>query len=84
MAVAEIALNLNVSIENIMGDHTEFGNTAGIEQSISRTFQALPKNHLGRLAPRAVRFIAHNYFLSFFGAVAALNSFLCFFKSWAT
>jgi len=33
-----------------------------IEASLARTFQALPKNSLGRLAPRSVRYIVHNYF----------------------
>jgi len=33
-----------------------------IEASTWRTYQALPKNELGRLAPRAVRYLVHNYF----------------------
>lgn len=33
-----------------------------IEASMARTFQALPKNGLGRLAPRSVRHIVHTYF----------------------
>jgi hypothetical protein len=33
-----------------------------IEASTWQTFQALPKNELGRLAPPAVRYIVHNYF----------------------
>lgn len=33
-----------------------------IETSTWQTFQALPKNELGRLAPPAVRYIVHNYF----------------------
>jgi len=33
-----------------------------IESSIARTFQALPKNTVGRLAPRPVRHLVHNYF----------------------
>merc|ERR1719343_625591 len=35
---------------------------AAIEASMWQTFQALPKNEIGRLAPRAVRYMAHNYF----------------------
>merc|ERR1719362_1690209 len=35
---------------------------ATIEASMWQTFQALPKNALGRLAPRAVRYMVHNYF----------------------
>ena len=30
--------------------------------SMWQTFQALPKNEMGRLAPRAVRHIVHSYF----------------------
>jgi hypothetical protein len=33
-----------------------------IEASMWQTFQALPKNEMGRLAPRAVRHIVHSYF----------------------
>lgn len=33
-----------------------------IEASIASTFQALPKNDFGRLPPRSVRYIVHNYF----------------------
>lgn len=35
---------------------------AKIEETLARTFQALPKNALGRLAPRSVRHIVHDYF----------------------
>lgn len=35
---------------------------ARIAKSVSRTFQALPKNRVGRLAPRSVRHLVHNYF----------------------
>jgi len=33
-----------------------------IEASMQRSFHALPKNHMGHLAPRAVRHIVHTYF----------------------
>merc|ERR1719210_235505 len=33
-----------------------------IEASLAVTFQALPKNAVGRLGPRSVRHIVHNYF----------------------
>jgi len=33
-----------------------------IESSIARTYQALPKNTVGRLAPRPVRHLVHSYF----------------------
>lgn len=35
---------------------------AAIEAATWQTFQALPKNKIGRLAPPAVRYIVHNYF----------------------
>jgi len=35
---------------------------ARIEGSIRQTFQALPKNAIGRLAPRSVRHLVHSYF----------------------
>lgn len=38
------------------------GQLARIKASIWQTFQALPKNSLGRLAPRAVRHVVHAYF----------------------
>jgi len=37
-------------------------NLAKIEGTLARTFQALPKNSMGRLAPRSVRHIVHDYF----------------------
>mmetsp|Transcript_27745 Transcript_27745/g.79698 ORF Transcript_27745/g.79698 Transcript_27745/m.79698 type:complete len:573 (-) Transcript_27745:67-1785(-) len=33
-----------------------------LEAKLWQTFQALPKNSLGRLAPRAVRYLVHGYF----------------------
>merc|ERR1719183_3330911 len=35
---------------------------AAIEASMWQTFQALPKNEQGRLAPKAVRYVVHGYF----------------------
>lgn len=35
---------------------------AKIEGAIAKTFQALPKNAVGRLAPRPVRYLVHSYF----------------------
>jgi len=64
MAVADIAVSLNATIASVMGDNSgpEGQRIAAIERSIWRTFQALPKNDAGRLAPRAARYVAHNYF----------------------
>jgi len=35
---------------------------AKIEAAIAKTFQSLPKNDIGRLAPTPVRYLVHNYF----------------------
>jgi len=37
---------------------------ARIERGIAQSFQALPKNAIGRLAPRSVRHLVHSYFAS--------------------
>lgn len=40
---------------------------ARIERNIAQSFQALPKNAIGRLAPRSVRHLVHNYFAKVHG-----------------
>lgn len=57
-------MNLNASFDAVMGEHSgaEGDRIAAVEASIWRTFQALPKNKMGRLAPRSVRHVVHNYF----------------------
>jgi len=64
MSVEEVALTLNASFESVMGAHSgiEGDRIAAIEASIWRTFQALPKNRMGRLSPKSVRHVVHNYF----------------------
>lgn len=64
MGAQDVALSLNASIEQVMGEHSAAAarRVAAIEKSISHTFQALPKNSVGRLAPPSVRYLVHNYF----------------------
>merc|ERR1719326_2876037 len=53
-------MNVNSSIETVLGMHNgadDDKRVSAIEASIWRTFQSLPKNELGRLAPRSVRYL---------------------------
>lgn len=60
----EIERNLRASFDAVLsgGDDPVAQRLASIEASMFQTYQALPKNAGGRLAPRAVRYIVHNYF----------------------
>eukprot|EP00929_Paragymnodinium_shiwhaense_P068956 TRINITY_DN3478_c0_g1_i1.p1 TRINITY_DN3478_c0_g1~~TRINITY_DN3478_c0_g1_i1.p1 ORF type:complete len:566 (-),score=156.69 TRINITY_DN3478_c0_g1_i1:79-1776(-) len=60
----EVSTSVNASIETVLGVHdgVDGERVASIEASVWRTFQSLPKNELGRLAPRSVRYLVHNYF----------------------
>jgi len=55
------------SLEDLL-EAIKTGNTAimrrftKIEESIARTYQAMPKNAAGRVNPRSVRYMVHNYF----------------------
>mmetsp|Transcript_40418 Transcript_40418/g.72622 ORF Transcript_40418/g.72622 Transcript_40418/m.72622 type:complete len:546 (+) Transcript_40418:158-1795(+) len=64
VAMEEVASSLAEASEAVLrgGDGAMAEHLAGIEKRIWQTFEALPKNELGRLAPRAVRYLAHNYF----------------------
>jgi len=59
-----IQLSLRASLDAVMGggDGAAAQQLSRIEASMWPTFQALPKNSLGRLVPRAVRYSVHNYF----------------------
>eukprot|EP00929_Paragymnodinium_shiwhaense_P068961 TRINITY_DN3478_c1_g1_i1.p1 TRINITY_DN3478_c1_g1~~TRINITY_DN3478_c1_g1_i1.p1 ORF type:complete len:599 (+),score=180.98 TRINITY_DN3478_c1_g1_i1:87-1799(+) len=61
MSTNEITLSINASFESIMGEHSSH-EAERIEASIWHSFQAMPKNELGRLTPKAVRYIVHHYF----------------------
>lgn len=57
---------VNTSLQHVFNRYGNDGlgdsGLARIERSILHTFQSMPKNGFGRLAPRAVRHIVHNYF----------------------
>merc|ERR1719511_552455 len=55
---------MHASLEAVLqsGNAASAKQLTRIEARMWRTFQALPKNTLGRLAPRAVRYIVHSYF----------------------
>lgn len=61
----EIELSIRAAVDGMMERR---GSVAGIprffeiEASLFDTFQALPKNSLGRLSPRGVRYLVHSYF----------------------
>jgi len=58
----ELETSLRESLEGAMGSGTWAHRAAMIERRMSKTYQALPKNEYGRLAPSTVRYIVHNYF----------------------
>merc|ERR1719502_1932166 len=62
--MAEVQLSLASSLQAVLGGGggRASGRLAAVEASMWQTFQALPKNSWGRLAPRAVRYMVHNYF----------------------
>jgi len=59
---SELELSLRESLEGAMGSGTWAYRATEIERKMAKTFQALPKNENGRLAPATVRYIVHNYF----------------------
>jgi hypothetical protein len=60
----DIESTLQASLEAVFrgGDGLMARRLAKIEESMWQTFQALPKNAVGRLAPRSVRYMVHNFF----------------------
>merc|ERR1719203_1654278 len=65
VTAADVELSLQASLEGALGrgHGATARQLAQIEASLWQTYQALPKNDLGRLAPRTVRYIVHNYFM---------------------
>lgn len=61
----ELKLSIYAAVDGMMGG---FNSIIGaprfsvIKASLRDTFQALPKNSLGRLSPRGVRYLVHSYF----------------------
>jgi len=61
----DIVNGLESSLSDILSGHASAAAAkrfAAIEASLWKTFQSLPKNSMGRLAPAAVRYIVHGYF----------------------
>eukprot|EP00413_Alexandrium_margalefii_P043483 CAMPEP_0204605490 /NCGR_PEP_ID=MMETSP0661-20131031/58516_1 /ASSEMBLY_ACC=CAM_ASM_000606 /TAXON_ID=109239 /ORGANISM="Alexandrium margalefi, Strain AMGDE01CS-322" /LENGTH=132 /DNA_ID=CAMNT_0051616735 /DNA_START=64 /DNA_END=459 /DNA_ORIENTATION=+ len=60
----EVEFSLRSSLEALIGggQGPAARRLGRIEALLSETFQALPKNSAGRLAPRAVRYLVHGYF----------------------
>merc|ERR1719261_276227 len=65
VSTREIINDLEASLSDVLSGHASAAASkrlAAIEASIWQTFQSLPKNNMGRLAPPAVRHIVHGYF----------------------
>jgi hypothetical protein len=65
VSTQDIVNGLESSLSDILGGHASTATTkrlTAIEASLWKTFQSLPKNTMGRLAPPAVRYIVHGYF----------------------
>jgi len=60
----EVEFSLRSSLETLLGggQGPASRRLVRIEAMLSETFRALPKNSVGRLAPRAVRYLVHGYF----------------------
>lgn len=64
IAVEDVQAGLQTAMQALLdGDDASTKRAAHIEARVWQTFQALPKNELGRLNPRAVRYLVHNYFM---------------------
>lgn len=62
ISATELEMSLRESLEGVMGSGTWAHRAEEIEQRMWKTYQALPKNANGRLDPKTVRYIVHNYF----------------------
>jgi hypothetical protein len=65
VSTQDIVSGLESSLSDILSGHASAAaakRLAAIEASLWKTFQSLPKNSMGRLAPAAVRYIVHGYF----------------------
>lgn len=63
VSVREVEADLQATLSGLLsGSSATAAKLSSIEASTWQTFQALPKNSFGRLAPRAVRYIVHDYF----------------------
>jgi len=65
VSTREIVNDLEASLSDLLSGHASAAASkrlAAIEASVWQTFQSLPKNNMGRLAPPAVRYVVHGYF----------------------
>jgi len=65
VSTQDIVNGLESSLSDILSGHASSATSKrlmAIEASLWKTFQSLPKNSMGRLAPPAVRYIVHGYF----------------------
>lgn len=64
VSMAEVEASLQSTLDAMLrgGNGAAAQRLANVEASLWPTFQALPKNEMGRLAPKAVRYAVHNYF----------------------
>mmetsp|Transcript_37483 Transcript_37483/g.46374 ORF Transcript_37483/g.46374 Transcript_37483/m.46374 type:complete len:540 (-) Transcript_37483:34-1653(-) len=64
ISVEEVQKDLQTSMKALLdGDDASTKRAGLIEARVWQTFQALPKNDMGRLSPRGVRYLVHNYFM---------------------
>jgi len=64
VSVREVEADLQATLSDLLSGTSAIATKrlAAIEASTWQTFQALPKNTAGRLAPPAVRYVVHGYF----------------------
>eukprot|EP00418_Pyrodinium_bahamense_P029420 CAMPEP_0179133300 /NCGR_PEP_ID=MMETSP0796-20121207/63385_1 /TAXON_ID=73915 /ORGANISM="Pyrodinium bahamense, Strain pbaha01" /LENGTH=575 /DNA_ID=CAMNT_0020832259 /DNA_START=114 /DNA_END=1841 /DNA_ORIENTATION=+ len=64
VAARNVESSLQASLDAVLrgGEGAAASRLARIKASMWPTFQALPKNSMGRLAPRSVRYVVHGYF----------------------
>jgi hypothetical protein len=63
VSTKDVESSLSSALEEVLGGGAAAASRLGrIEASMWQTYQALPKNSVGRLGPRAVRHIIHSYF----------------------
>jgi len=62
LAVEGVRESLHQAMQDVLRGGAESAQLEKIEGSIWQTFQALPKNEMGHIGPRAVRYLVHSYF----------------------
>lgn len=64
VTTADVEASLQSTLDVLLrgGNGIAAQRLANVEAQLWPTFQALPKNEMGRLAPKAVRYAVHNYF----------------------